>query len=75
MSNPQRAEWARVGLDAFAKVSRRARSERDLHNDFLLEEVTARYLCALLHLLGAERMERCLDRARTEYRFEITEDV
>lgn len=73
--NGQRAEWARVGVQAFANKTRGSRTDRDLSNQYVMEEAVSDLLCDLLHLLGAERFERCIHRGRTSYRIEIAEDA
>jgi hypothetical protein len=71
--NMQRAEWARVGLQAFANATRSTRSDRNLGHAYVLDEVASDFLADLLHLLGAERMEECLERGRGHYDEELSE--
>jgi hypothetical protein len=73
-TNADRAGWARQALQTFADATRHTPGDRDLDDEENRAEVAGDLLGDLLHLLGEEGFDNCLERARGYYTAELDDE-
>jgi hypothetical protein len=74
VTNEDRAQWARIGVQAFADKVFHLDGDRDLDNPESMDQAVGDFLCDLFHLLGRDRVRRLHEDGFLSYIDELTDE-